>query len=344
MKRILVASCSTIPGYSGGWTTPLDLLEEDFQVQYFVAHSPSGNFVIEGIPVKSVSSGLRKKSTNSLMRRIRTKLFEYHYKAALGSFYRRNNPDLLIALDVPTALACISLKIPYVMRFHSDPAVFTEETLEKVVESSLFSTTTPSVSVKGAVEIPHNVNLDRFEYSEAPRAERAILVSTLNPMRRPMLFIEGVMMSSLKGAVVGTGPLVGRVRKACESSSGKIEYIDPVTRLELPELLSRFQIGVATYVRVPEIYQMKVNGYLATGLMTVVMPWTHLALKAPELTTTAETPEELAQRLDWIRDNWEETLDVRRSARKWVHSNYSIDISRRMFTEMLREHLGNDWI
>lgn len=342
-RRVLVATTSTIPGYSGGWTTPIDLLQDDFDVHYLVNAGRSGRYVFEGVRVTSASSLLRFTSDWPLLNRLRGALSTLSFTVMLRASYRRISPDLLMALDIPAACACIRLGLPYVMRFHSEP-MHDEETVARVVRESLFATTTPSVSIPGVVEIPHNVDLDRFEYSEPKSADRAVLVSTLNRMRCPMLFVEGVMRSSMTGAVVGTGPLADQVRRACAESGGKVEYLSPVPRLQLPKLLARFQVGVATYLQVPEIYQMKINGYLATGLMTVVMPWTHLALREPNLTTTATSPEELAERLDWIRDHWDQTLEVRRKARDWVHANYSVDRSRRMFRELLRRHLGGDWI
>jgi hypothetical protein len=342
-RRILVATTSTIPGYSGGWTTPVDLLQEDYEVHYLVTAGRSGRYVLEDVPVTAVPTWLRFRSDWPTLNRVRSTLSTLSFRMHLQACHRRLSPDLLVALDVPAAYACIRLGLPYVMRFHSEPEGFARETLARVVEEAIFATTTPSVSVPGAVEIPHNVDLDRFHYSEPKSADRAILVSTLNGIRCPMLFVEGVMRSSMSGAVVGTGPLADEVRRACEASGGKVEYLPPVPRLQLPGLLDRFQVGVATYRQVPEIYQMKVNGYLATGMMTVVMPWTHLALIRPDLTITAESPDELAGRLDWIRDNWEQTLEVRRKARDWVHANYSVDRPRRLFAELLRKHLGGDW-
>jgi len=343
LKRILIASISTIPGYSGGWTTPLDLLEKDYDVFYLVAVGRKGHYSFEGISVTSAASGFILRGNWPVLNRLRIKLFDLSFLHSLKACHKRISPDLVLALDIPTALACIRLGIPYIMRFHSEPDTFSREIIDRVVKLSIFSTTTPSVCVPGAHEIPHNVNLRRFKYTEAVMVKKAILVSTLNPIRRPMLFVEGIMMSSLQGAVVGTGPLMEEVRRACKASGGKVEYIPPVPRLQLPDLLSHYQVGVATYSRVPEIYQMKVNGYLATGLMTVVMPWTHLALRAPELTTVAQTAEQLAEKLNWIHDNWEQTLPIRRAARDWVHQNYSLEAARQIFASLLKKHLGTDW-
>ena len=342
-KRILVASIGTIPGYSGGWTTPLDLLGDDFDVSYLVTAGRPGRYSFEGVSVTSIASGFNLSGNWPILNRLRIKLFDLYFQHSLKACYNRISPDLVMALDIPTALACIHLSIPYIMRFHSEPESFSREIIDRIVKLSIFSTTTPSVSLPGVHEIPHNVNLGRFKYSEAAMAKKVILVSTLNSIRCPMLFVEGVMMSSLQGAVVGTGPLAEEVRRACESSNGKVEYIPPVPRLQLPDLLSSYQVGVATYARVPEIYQMKVNGYLATGLMTVVMPWTHLAIRAPEITMVAQTSEQLAEKLDWIRENWEQTLPVRRAARDWVHQNYSLEKPLRIFAGLLKKHLGSDW-
>ena len=73
------------------------------------------------------------------------------------------------------------------------------------------------------------------------------------------------------------------------------------------------------------------------GLFTLAKPWTHIAVEAPELVRTFETAEELAAQLDWTESNWVGTLETRRKAREWVHRNYSVDIPRKIFRDILSE-------
>ncbi len=111
--------------------------------------------------------------------------------------------------------------------------------------------------------------------------------------------------------------------------------LPPVPRLEIPSLLGNYQVGVATVKKVPLHYQMKVNDYIASGLFTLAKPWTHIAVEAPELVRTFTTAQELASQMDYLQENWAETLEIRRAANRWVHENYSVEIPRKRFREIL---------
>ncbi len=47
--KILIASTGTIPGYSGGWTTTLDLLGEKHQSMYVISGAKPGLHSMEGV-------------------------------------------------------------------------------------------------------------------------------------------------------------------------------------------------------------------------------------------------------------------------------------------------------
>ena len=106
----------------------------------------------------------------------------------------------------------------------------------------------------------------------------------------------------------------------------------------MPHLLNDYQIGIATVLNVsPVIYQMKVNAYMAAGLYTLAKPWTHIVAEAPELVGVFTTAQDLADRLDYLSENWAETLEVRRQAKNWIHKHYSVEIPRKRFNEILNE-------
>jgi hypothetical protein len=85
---------------------------------------------------------------------------------------------------------------------------------------------------------------------------------------------------------------------------------------------------------------MKVNEYLAAGLYALVMPWTHLAMEAPALTSTFTTAEELASRLDWLAEDWGSTLETRKAGRAWMLEHYSMEEPRERFREILKQTFG----
>ncbi|MEA3267319.1 MAG: hypothetical protein U9P42_10320, partial [Candidatus Fermentibacteria bacterium] len=54
--RILVATTHTIPAYSGGWTTTLDLFGDEHQAMYVIRNHRRGAAIIEGIKYVGVGS------------------------------------------------------------------------------------------------------------------------------------------------------------------------------------------------------------------------------------------------------------------------------------------------
>jgi len=335
--RILIVTRGTIPGCSGGWTTPLDLLQPDHEVAYVAALGPPGNYHLEDVPVFALSGWLRFEREWPFLNMIRLKLAGRAFSRHLLNALREFKPDLTLCLDEYCARLCMDLGVPYAVRMHSRPTELHGRELERVLQGALFTTLSPSVDIPGYEVLNHAVDLKRFLYLEHPSARRVIMVSTLNHMRDPELFIEGLNLSCLTGTIVGDGVLRETVRTACDRTGGKVEYMAPVTRNKLPELLQGYQIGVACHRKVDIIYQMKVNEYMASGIYPLVMPWTHLASEAPSLTMTFKTPEELASRIDWLANHWDETLEVRRRGREFVLGKYDIHEPRMRFKEILDE-------
>jgi hypothetical protein len=67
------------------------------------------------------------------------------------------------------------------------------------------------------------------------------------------------------------------------------------------------------------------------------MPWTHLALEAPELAGIFETPEELAALIDDTAKHWDDTLETRRKGRYFALKHYHVAQTKQRFREILEE-------
>ncbi len=340
--RILIASHDTIPGYSGGWSTPLDLLQDEHEVAYVVKRGLSGSYTLENVPVFGVLKPLRFSKDWFSLNRIRLALASLPFRHAIARAFQAHNADFVLCLNISSARECFSLDLPYALRFHGNPSPTAPGELRKLLDRALFITLGPSVEIPGYdfETINHSVNLDRFEFIEHDRAERVLLLSTLNPLRRPELFIEGVMKSKLSGTIVGDGILRSKVERLCSRTGGKVTYHQPILRLDLPEFLKQFQIGVACFKKVPFIYQMRVNEYMASGIFPLVTPWTHLATEAPEFSRSFETAEDLAQQIDWLAEKWDCTLENRIGARKFVLDNYHVNRPKERMREILAEVFG----
>jgi hypothetical protein len=339
--RILVATAFTIPAYSGGWTTPLDLFGDEHSAMYVIRNWRAGSRTIEGVPCTGV--GCTGPFTRQWKRgdRFRFALVQRLFRSAIRRSFDSFGADFVLCLDPQAGFAAMDTGLPYVMRIHSklsqdrySPAIV------RLLENAVFSTSCPSSEIEGVEVMPHNQDLSRFVYRESPAAERALLLTSINLHRDPDVFLEGVMLSrQMKGDIVGTGDERRRIASLCRKTGGRVRCLDPVPRLQVPELLSGYQIGVATVKPVVKAhYQMKVNDYMASGLFTLAMPWTHIASEAPELVRVFGTAEELAGQLDYLQENWSGTVGTRRRARDWVLENYSVEIPRKRFRELLAEH------
>ena len=343
--RILVATTYTLPGYSGGWTTPLDLFGDEHRAMYVIRNAARSRRTVEGVPV--VGAGVRGLLSRSWKRgeRFRRAAAERLFRRTMDRCFSEFEADFVLCLDEKAGYSAMGVGLPYALRFHSKVSrELMGPRFRSVMQNAIFAITGPTTQVEGIPEIPHNQDLSRFHYRESPQAERALLLTGINPVHEPEVFVEGVMYSkSMRGDLVGDGPLRGRIREMCQQTGGRVRCLPPVLRLQVPELLQRYQIGVATGLKImPVWYQMKVNAYMASGLYTITRPWTHVAVEAPDLVSTFESPRELGEQLDRVSRNWSDTLSVRRKARDWVNRNYSVDIPRRMFREILREHFPDE--
>jgi len=335
--RILIATYHTVPGCSGGWTTPLELLEHDHDVMYAVARGREGDYMLEGIPVRGLAGFFRPPFPKGIAGKAVRRLSEFFFGSLIENCFRDHGADFILCLDILSARQCISRGLPYGLRIHTQPTTTPPEELKRLLDGSLFATICPSVKIDGVEVLPHTEDLSRFRYIEHGEARQVLLLSSLDEAWNPMLFARGLMMSSMSGTIAGEGPLRDQVEDLCLSSGGKLNYHPPVLRKELPSFLGGFQIGVACHVEVENIYQMKVHEYQASGIFPIVTPWTHLASEAPHLTLTFRTPEELAARIDHVAGNWDSTLDIRRMGREYALNHYGIQQARERFATILRE-------
>lgn len=337
--RILIASTGTIPGYSGGWTTTLDLLGDSHQSMYVISDVKPGLHSMEGITYLGLGLGRVDGKASLLPGRLAGLLGKALVPFAVKWAFRKFDADFVMCLDEAVGFHVQKTGLPYAMRFHRKvEAAVTGAPLENLLEGALFSTATPGADIPGVEVIPHNQDLSRFSFAPAAKPERALLLTSINEAHEPDLFIEGICLSkSMKGDIIGTGPSRKRIEKSCRNTGGKVNCLEAVPRLRTGQLSGRYQVGVATIIRRDRVvYQMKVNMYLACGMHTIVKPYTHIAREAPELVDTFSTSGELADRLDETALKWRELEPRRRKAREWVLENYSVEISRKRFREILK--------
>jgi len=337
--RFIVASTATIPGYSGGWSTPLDLFGDEHRAMYVISSCPPGLHRMEkvfylglGIP------GRRYRS--SFLERIKSKLYRELMPRAVKLSFGWFGADIVLCLDEPAGFAVMKTGLPYAMRFHnrihpsSDP-----DAVKKLIEGALFATACESTAVPGAVSLPHIEDLSRYRFAPPLKPERALLLTVLDDDHRPEDFISGIMGSrSMAGDIVGTGPLRKRIRRLCRETGGRVRLLPPIPRLALRGLSGRYQVGVATLApREKPVYQMKTVTYMAMGMHVIASGWSYLGNGADGLVHRYSTPGEMSEALDDISENWEEYEPRRRAALDWVTENYSIEGARRIFNGLLKE-------
>jgi glycosyltransferase involved in cell wall biosynthesis len=338
--RILIASTGTVPGYSGGWTTTLDLLGDDHESMYVISDTKPGLHSMEGVKYLGLGLGHTDRKGSLLPHRLANLLRKSLAPFAVRWAYRKFKADFVMCLDETIGFSVQKTGLPYALRFHTkiNPSLIGDP-LEKLIGDALFSTACKGSDVPGVEMIPHNQDLSRFSFSPAAKPERALLLTSINEVHEPDLFIEGICLSkNMKGDIIGTGPSKNRIKKVCLSTVGRVRLLDPVARLQTGQLSGKYQVGVATIIRRDRIvYQMKVNMYLACGMHAIVKPYTHIAKEAPELVDTFSSPRELADRLDETAERWKELEPRRIRAREWILENYSVEIPRKRFREILRK-------
>lgn len=338
--RILVATWFVVPGYSGGWTTVLDLLEPEHRVAFLCASAPPGMRECEGTPVRGLPLRARMTAPWPAGNRFREMIFRRSLERAVRRAAGDHEADLVLCLDEHMARAACDAGLPFALRLHSHPGLLAGSEYGRVVESALFVTGSQP-GMPGAVFLPHGLDLDRFEYREPPAAEAAVMPTSLVHAERPDVFVRGVSMSGMTGTLVGQGPLRRELQDLCRATGGRVRLLEPVGRSMLPGLLSRHQVGVACLEQGwHTVHQMKVTEYQAAGLFPLVQPWSELAVEAPELTLTFTDAEELADRLDRLRSDWASTLETRRRGREYAFSRFHVRTAKSLFSELLGRALA----
>lgn len=335
--RILVASSATIPGFSGGWSTPLDLFGDGHSPMYLISYCRPGLRRFEGVPYLGLGLSGRRLE-HPFIERIRCKAERELVPLGVEWCFRRFKADLVICLDELAGFAAMKTGRPFAMRFHANPAPGTGKVeLERLMNRALFSTACNGTTIPGAVTLLHTEDISRYAFAPPARPEKALLLCVLNEEHRPQDFIEGVMASrSMTGDIVGTGPLKGLVGKLCEATGGRVRLLPPLPRLRLGEISGRYQVGVATLApRDSLVYQMKVITYMACGMHVIASRWTDTAHKVPHLLDVYSNPGDLAKKLDSLQDNWAGLEERRLAGLEWANRNYSISIPRKVFNDLL---------
>ncbi len=335
--RILVASSATIPGFSGGWSTPLDLFGDHHSAMYVISYCRPGIRRFEGVPYLGLGLSGRRIG-NPLLERIRCKLERELVPLGIRWCFRRFRADLVICLDELAGFAAMKTGLPYAMRFHANPVPETgPAALDALLERALFSTSCNGTSIPGTVTLLHTEDISRYAFAPAARPGKALLLCVLNREHRPQDFIEGVMASrSMTGDIIGTGPLQEHVGRLCEGTRGRVRLLPPLPRLRLGQISGRYQVGVATLApRDRLVYQMKVVTYMACGMHVIASRWTDTAHQVPHLLEVYSDPGDLARKLDSVQERWRELEERRLAALRWAGENYSISIPRKTFNELL---------
>jgi glycosyltransferase involved in cell wall biosynthesis len=337
--RILVVSWYVAPGVSGGWNTALDVLQPDHEITFLVATGPMVTRVCDGISVTGLGRLARMTGAWPFANRIRQAISEWALSRSIQKAFRKERAELVLCLDELSARGARSAGVPYAIRFHCHPGILGPEEYERVIAGALFATGTQD-DIPGTTFIPHGVDLERFTYLEPERAESVVMPASLVTPERPDLFVRGAALSSLRGIIVGHGPMRREIGKLCAETGGKVSLLPPVNRSELPALLASHQIGVACLQEDwHTTYQIKVSEYQAAGLFPLVQPWSELARVRPDLTRTFRDERELAAEIDWVAGNWESTLETRRRNRQFVESNYDVREARKILAGLLEKAL-----
>lgn len=330
--RVLVATMYTIPGRSGGWTTPLDLLGTDNEATYAVCRGRPGRYCLEGVEVLSPFVKLPPVFRPPIVARFVQKVNRWSYTQLLRKTVESREFDYLLCLEPWSAVCAQSLGYRYVLRFHDHPQ---DSALTRRALSNAFLVTSVDPAMKGAHYVPHAIDLSRYTYNDFPDARSAVLVAALDPATSPCTFVRGVGHSELPGVIYGDGSLRGDVRKACNKTGDRVRYAGPVTRLELNGIYAKHQVGVACINRKRNPYIMKISEYQACGLFPVVQKGTHLSLDAPELCRVFESEEELTEQVNRVRREWKTLGSLRRANRAYVEEHYDVRKARRIYSELL---------
>lgn len=331
--RILIASFWGIPGRSGAWSTPIDLLGRDHKLTYVMHRGKPGYYYLEGVEVFGPNMRMPWPGNgrlNEVVERVNARLYQRRLKDVVA----RGGYDCLFCIDLIAARCAQRLGYKYVLRLHDYPA---QVGLYEHVRKNASLVTSGDPEQKDAYYIPHGVNLHRLSFRDHARAQSVMLVATLNRATRPMLFVEGVMNSRLCGYIYGEGVLKNDVIRECRKTDGKVSYKGPVNRLQLDEVYGRHQIGVACLNRKANLYVMKVSEYLACGLHPVVQDTTMQARTVPHLVTSFCDSHDLGRKIDWVVENWEMLGPVRRAGRQYVEEHYDTNRIKRGFLVLLEE-------
>lgn len=257
--NILVISLDTIPAYSGGWTSNVDLLTKDHAIGFISArNSPLNQTLIEGIPVypsEYSSAGLKKAILEVIK--------EYDFCLCLGD---------------RESLVCQELHVPYMTRYHTLPFDGSLQTARQVKKDAFWTIENHPILPKDIVDmvIPHAINPDRYEacykfhLQENLTQVNFLMLATLNWVENPTDFINACKMAKVNGTIVGDGEDRAEVELKCRFSHGYCNYLGARTHAELPEVLRNYNVGVSTlHPNSPNKYLLKSIEYAAAGLVII---------------------------------------------------------------------------
>jgi hypothetical protein len=334
--KILIASFHTMPGISGGWTTPLDLLGPDHEVTYVVSRGRPGRYRLEGVEVNCAQLKLPMVTRPGRLAGYASRWNLLAFRHVLRQIAASRRFDCLVCLETVSAICAQKVGLRYVLRLHDYPDAAQYERAKK--NAVLVTSVDPSVP--GARYLPHAIDVSRYHYNDFAVARSAVLVAALDPATAPLTFVRAVAQSNVPGTIYGDGSMRPAVARACRETTGKVTYAGPVQRLALDSIYQRHEIGIACINRARNPYIMKISDYQACGLYPVVQQGTHLSLDRPDLCRVFRTEDELTEQINWVHEHWSALGPIRLANRAYVEKHYDVAEPRRLFYGWLSELKG----
>ena len=129
--RILIASFWGIPGRSGAWSTPIDLLGRDHKLTYVMHRGKPGYYYLEGVEVFGPNMRMPWPGNgrlNEVVERVNARLYQRRLKDVVA----RGGYDCLFCIDLIAARCAQRLGYKYVLRLHDYPSQ--ESRIQRAVE------------------------------------------------------------------------------------------------------------------------------------------------------------------------------------------------------------------
>lgn len=261
--RILIVSFDTIPGYSGGFTTNVDLISRDHELTWVTGRLPGNITHIEGMKT------YKPDYSHGAFKDFIKHMFQEGY-------------DFCLCLGDRESAICQELGIPYMTRYHTIPFDSSLQLAYKVKKDAFWTIENHHILPKDLIDtvIPHAIDPERYADCYQKHLEtdytqiRFVLLATLNWVEDPFTFIKACKQAKVQGWIIGDGVLRQEVITRCALSRGYCTYIGAVSHADLPKRLLPFAVGVSTLSeKSPNKSLLKCIEYAAAGLTIIQPAW-----------------------------------------------------------------------